>query len=121
MAQAIVNKADLKQSDVHLPTHANVPAQATANVPQVVLEIGPGTGNLSVKILEKARKVIAVELDPRMAAELTKRVQGKPEHKRLEVLLGDAVKMELPYVDAVISNTPYQVNHQAPLDPCSIH
>ena len=42
----------------------------------VVLEIGPGTGNLTVKILERAKKVIVVEKDPRMAAELIKRVQG---------------------------------------------
>lgn len=90
VAQAIVDKADLKQSDI-------------------VLEVGPGTGNLTVKILEKAKKVIAVELDPRMAAEVTKRVQGKPEAKRLEVLLGDVCKMELPYFDVCISNTPYQV------------
>ncbi|KAJ1566373.1 dimethyladenosine transferase [Nowakowskiella sp. JEL0078] len=41
----------------------------------VVLEIGPGTGNMTVKILEKAKKVIAVEKDPRLAAELLKRVQ----------------------------------------------
>ena len=71
--------------------------------------MGPGTGNLTVKILEKAKKVIAVELDPRMAAEVTKRVQGKPEAKRLEVLLGDVVKTDLPYFDVCISNTPYQV------------
>lgn len=90
VAQAIVDKADLKQSDV-------------------VLEVGPGTGNLTVKILEKAKKVIAVELDPRMAAEVTKRVQGKPEAKRLEVLLGDFMKTDLPYFDVCISNTPYQV------------
>ena len=76
---------------------------------QIVLEVGPGTGNLTVKILEKAKKVIAVELDPRMAAEVTKRVQGKPEQKRLEVLLGDVVKTDLPYFDVCISNTPYQV------------
>ncbi|CAF9914808.1 MAG: hypothetical protein GOMPHAMPRED_008285 [Gomphillus americanus] len=91
VADAIVNKADLKQSDI-------------------VLEVGPGTGNLTVKILEKAKKVIAVELDPRMAAEVTKRVQGKPEQKRLEVLLGDVVKTELPYFDVCISNTPYQIS-----------
>lgn len=91
VAQAIVDKAGLKQSDI-------------------VLEVGPGTGNLTVKILEKARKVIAVEMDPRMAAELTKRVQGKPEQKRLEVLLGDVCKTELPYFDVCISNTPYQVH-----------
>lgn len=74
-----------------------------------MLEVGPGSGNLTVKILEKAKKVIAVELDPRMAAELTKRVQGKPEQKRLEVLLGDVMKTEVPYFDVCISNTPYQV------------
>lgn len=78
---------------------------------KIVLEIGPGTGNLTVRILEKAKKVIAIELDPRMAAEVTKRVQGKPEAKRLEVLIGDVVKMErLPYFDVCISNTPYQVS-----------
>ncbi|MCJ1477859.1 Dimethyladenosine transferase [Lambiella insularis] len=91
VAQAIVDKADLKQSDI-------------------VLEVGPGTGNLTVKILEKAKKVIAVELDPRMAAEVTKRVQGKPEQKRLDVMLGDVVKIDLPYFDVCISNTPYQIS-----------
>lgn len=91
VAQAIVDKADLKQSDV-------------------VLEVGPGTGNLTVRILEKAKKVIAVEMDPRMAAEVTKRVQGKPEQKRLEVMLGDVIKTDLPYFDVCISNTPYQIS-----------
>ncbi|KAG8532558.1 uncharacterized protein KY384_002435 [Bacidia gigantensis] len=91
VAQAIVDKAGLKQSDI-------------------VLEVGPGTGNLTVKILEKAKKVIAVELDPRMAAEVTKRVQGKPEAQRLEVLIGDVCKMEWPYFDVCISNTPYQIS-----------
>ena len=78
--------------------------------PQIVLEVGPGTGNLTVKILEKAKKVIAVELDPRMAAEVTKRVQGRPEQKRLDVMLGDVIKTELPYFDVCISNTPYQIS-----------
>lgn len=91
VAQAIVDKADLKQSDV-------------------VLEVGPGTGNLTVKILEKAKKVIAVEMDPRMAAEVTKRVQGTPAAKRLDVLLGDVIKTDLPYFDVCISNTPYQIS-----------
>ena len=58
IVDSLVQKAEVKPSDV-------------------VLEVGPGTGNLTVKILEAARKVVAVEMDPRMAAELTKRVQGK--------------------------------------------
>ncbi|EXJ90787.1 16S rRNA (-N6/-N6)-dimethyltransferase [Capronia coronata CBS 617.96] len=91
VAQAIVDKADLKQSDI-------------------VLEVGPGSGNLTVKILEKAKKCIAVELDPRMAAEVTKRVQGTPQGKRLDVVLGDVIKTDLPYFDVCISNTPYQIS-----------
>ncbi len=51
-------------------------AQANIQPSDVVLEIGPGTGNLTVKLLEKAKRVIVVEKDPRMAAELVKRVQG---------------------------------------------
>ncbi|OAG11408.1 dimethyladenosine transferase-like protein [Paraphaeosphaeria sporulosa] len=91
VASAIVDKANLKQSD-----H--------------VLEIGPGTGNLTVLILKKAKTVTAVEFDPRMAAEVTKRVQGTPEGSRLKVLLGDAIKMEYPHFDVCISNTPYQIS-----------
>lgn len=73
--------------------------------------MGPGSGNLTMKILPKVKKCIAVELDPRMAAEVTKRVQGKPEQRRLEVVLGDVVKTELPHFDVCISNTPYQVKN----------
>lgn len=50
-----------------------------------------------------------------MAAEVTKRVQGKPEARRLEVLLGDVIKTDLPYFDVCISNTPYQVRPFYPL------
>lgn len=91
VADAIVNKAELKPTDI-------------------VLEIGPGTGNITTRILEKARKCIAIELDPRMAAEVTKRVQGGPLQKKLEVLLGDAIKTEFPPFDVCISNTPYQIS-----------
>jgi 18S rRNA (adenine1779-N6/adenine1780-N6)-dimethyltransferase len=91
VASAIVQKAFLKQSD-----H--------------VLEVGPGTGNLTVLILKAAKAVTAVEMDPRMAAELTKRVQGTPEAKRLKVMLGDVIKTELPHFDVCISNTPYQIS-----------
>ena len=54
--------------------------QANLRPTDKVLEVGPGTGNLTVRILEKAKHCTAVEMDPRMAAELTKRVQGKYVH-----------------------------------------
>jgi 18S rRNA (adenine1779-N6/adenine1780-N6)-dimethyltransferase len=48
--------------------------QAGVKSTDTVLEIGPGTGNLTMKLLERAKKVIAIEVDPRLAAELQKRV-----------------------------------------------
>ncbi|TFK27318.1 adenine-N6,N6--dimethyltransferase [Coprinopsis marcescibilis] len=90
-AQKIVDAANLKPTDK-------------------VLEVGPGTGNLTVKILEKAKHVTAVEMDPRMAAEVMKRVQGTPEQRKLEVIIGDFVKAEIPYFEVCISNTPYQIS-----------
>ncbi|KAI8068129.1 dimethyladenosine transferase [Gilbertella persicaria] len=91
VAQGIVDKANLVGSDT-------------------VLEIGPGTGNLTVRILQACKKVYAVEMDPRLAAELQKRVHGTPDQKKLHILLGDFMKTELPYFDVCISNTPYQIS-----------
>ncbi|RUP46657.1 S-adenosyl-L-methionine-dependent methyltransferase [Jimgerdemannia flammicorona] len=90
VAQGIVDKANLRSSDT-------------------VLEVGPGTGNLTVKILAAAKKVVAVEMDPRLAAELQKRVQETNDQRRLDIMVGDFMKTDLPYFDVCISNTPYQV------------
>ncbi|XP_018353894.1 PREDICTED: probable dimethyladenosine transferase isoform X2 [Trachymyrmex septentrionalis] len=65
--QSMVEKAALRPTDV-------------------VLEIGPGTGNMTVKMLEKAKKVIACEIDPRMIAELQKRVQGTIHQSKLQIV-----------------------------------
>ena len=51
-------------------------SQSGVRSTDVVLEVGPGTGNLTVKLLDKCKKVVAYEVDPRLAAELLKRVQG---------------------------------------------
>ncbi|KAG1465607.1 hypothetical protein G6F56_004852 [Rhizopus delemar] len=91
VAQGIVDKANLVGSDT-------------------VLEIGPGTGNLTVRILQACKKVYAVEMDPRLAAELQKRVNGTPDQKKLNILLGDFMKTDLPFFDVCISNTPYQIS-----------
>jgi 18S rRNA (adenine1779-N6/adenine1780-N6)-dimethyltransferase len=37
-------------------------------------------------------------------------VQGKPEQKKLEIIVDDFLKVDLPYFDVCVSNTPYQVN-----------
>jgi len=75
-----------------------------------VLEIGPGTGNMTVKMLDKVKKVIACELDPRMVAELQKRVQGSHYQQKLHMLVGDVIKTELPFFDVCVANVPYQIS-----------
>ena len=34
----------------------------------------------------------------------------RPEQRKLDIVLGDVIKTELPYFDVVISNTPYQIS-----------
>eukprot|EP00341_Mesodinium_pulex_P006383 CAMPEP_0116953890 /NCGR_PEP_ID=MMETSP0467-20121206/41570_1 /TAXON_ID=283647 /ORGANISM="Mesodinium pulex, Strain SPMC105" /LENGTH=73 /DNA_ID=CAMNT_0004639385 /DNA_START=45 /DNA_END=266 /DNA_ORIENTATION=- len=41
----------------------------------IVLEIGPGSGILTLELLAKCKKVIAVEYDVRMQAEIMKQVR----------------------------------------------
>jgi len=41
-----------------------------------VLEVGPSTGNLTMKILEQAKHITAIDMDSHMAVEVTKQVQG---------------------------------------------
>ncbi|KAG7446511.1 rRNA adenine dimethylase [Guyanagaster necrorhizus] len=106
----IFNTERFGQHILKNPAIAQKSVTANLRPTDKVLEVGPGTGNLTMRILEKAKLVTAVEMDPRMAAELTKRVQGKPEQRKLEVIIGDFVKADLPYFDVCISNTPYQIS-----------
>ena len=77
---------------------------------EVVLEVGPGTGNMTVKMLEQAKKVVAIELDPRMVTELQKRVQGSAHEHKLQLIYGDVLKTALPYFDVFVANIPYQIS-----------
>lgn len=76
----------------------------------IVLEIGPGSGVLTMPMLEKVKKVIAIEIDARHVAELRKRVQGGPFAKKLEIIVGDAITLEWPHCDMIVANTPYQIS-----------
>ena len=87
----IINKSSIKSTDT-------------------VLEIGPGTGNLTMLLLEAAKKVIAIELDPRMVAQLTKRVGISPYQNKLQLIQGDVLKQKLPFFDLCVANIPYQIS-----------
>ncbi|XP_072402670.1 probable dimethyladenosine transferase [Diabrotica undecimpunctata] len=76
----------------------------------VVLEVGPGTGNMTVKLLEQVKRVIACEIDTRLVAELQKRVQGTPLQSKLQIQVGDVLKSDLPFFDVCVANVPYQIS-----------
>ena len=59
----------------------------------LVLEIGPGTGNLTEQLLARAGRVVAVELDRRMVEHLRQRFAGD-DH--LTLVQGDILAADLP-------------------------
>ena len=82
----------------------------------VVLEIGPGLGSLTLGLLEVARAVTAVEIDDRLAGRLgttvTQRL-GPQAAARLDVVAADALAVtDLPgqAPTAVVANLPYNVS-----------
>ncbi|KAK8792740.1 hypothetical protein WA158_004904 [Blastocystis sp. Blastoise] len=88
----------------------NIVSKAGIKPTDTVLEIGPGNGIMTIELLRLAKKVIAVELDPRMVAEVQKRVQGTEYAANLKIIHGDILKVELPYFDVCVANVPYQVS-----------
>lgn len=87
-----------------------LPWQAALRPSDVVLEVGPGTGNMTVKLLEKGKQVVACEVDTRLVAELQKRVQNTPYQSKLKILIGDVLDKELPFFDVCVANLPYQIS-----------
>ncbi|MAY98291.1 16S rRNA (adenine(1518)-N(6)/adenine(1519)-N(6))-dimethyltransferase RsmA [uncultured Nocardioides sp.] len=81
----------------------------------VVVEVGPGLGSLTLALLEVVDRVVAVELDELLASRLPRTLT---EHapavaERCEVVLSDALKVtELPGPPptALVANLPYNVS-----------
>jgi 16S rRNA (adenine1518-N6/adenine1519-N6)-dimethyltransferase len=79
----------------------------------IALEIGPGLGSLTLAMLEVAKSVIAVEIDPRLAQQLPITVAQHFEHpENLTVINKDALAVnELPIAPTVlVANLPYNVS-----------
>ena len=75
---------------------------------KLCLEIGPGLGTLTSSLLRRFDKVIAIEFDERLAANLPKSFPGKNlEVKHQDFLKFDLNQIEEPYV--VAGNIPYYI------------
>lgn len=70
----------------------------------VVLEIGPGLGVLTRALAARAKRVVAIEADPRFIAHLREEV---PE---AEIVPGDALAVDWPPFNVIVANLPYRIS-----------
>ena len=78
----------------------------------VVLEVGPGLGSLTFGLLDAVARVIAVEIDPALAAVLARTADERGVTDRLSVVVADAMAvtgLPGPPPTALVANLPYNV------------
>jgi 16S rRNA (adenine1518-N6/adenine1519-N6)-dimethyltransferase len=105
----------LGQNFVHDPnTVRRIVELANVGPDDVVLEVGPGLGSLTLGLLATGARVVAVEIDPKLAERLPKTVadRGPEVAGRLQVVAADALRVtkdDLPEPTALVANLPYNV------------
>jgi 16S rRNA (adenine1518-N6/adenine1519-N6)-dimethyltransferase len=107
----------LGQNFVHDPNTVRRIVRAAALSPDdVVVEVGPGLGSLTLALLPEVTAVHAVEIDPVLAARLPATVAERAPALagRLTVLAADALRVHAadfapPAPTAIVANLPYNV------------
>ena len=78
-------------------------------VKDTVVEIGPGLGTLTKVLAEKSKKVIAIEFDKKLMAQLRENVSGL---NNVEIINMDALKFSYENIKgqfSVVANIPYNI------------
>lgn len=100
-------------------TIRRIVAAAKLTGDETVVEIGPGLGSLTLGLLEVAQRVVAVEIDPKLAGELEATVAARAVGRDFTLVRGDALQVtELPAADgsgliapdALVANLPYNIS-----------
>ncbi|MCD6562580.1 MAG: ribosomal RNA small subunit methyltransferase A [Thermoproteales archaeon] len=73
----------------------------------IILEIGAGIGLITEKLAKKCKEVIAVEIDDKLFSILRRRLKNIHNVRLIHM---DFLKMEIPKVDIIFSNTPFSVS-----------
>jgi len=82
-----------------------------------VLEIGAGIGTLTLELAKKAKKVIAVEKDPKMCEILHETMKG---YENVEIIQGDILKLEIFNFQFSIFKQKPNAKNQMPKTKCKI-
>ena len=85
-----------------------IAAAACPSPEELVIEIGPGRGSLTDKLLKRAARVVAVEVDSDLVERLRAKYAGEP---RLELVHADVLQTDLGQWGsaAVVGNLPYYI------------
>ena len=69
-----------------------------------VIEIGPGPGVLTERLLETGCELTSIEIDPEVCGFL------RDNFPNLELVEGDALKVKWPKANKLVANIPYQIS-----------
>ncbi len=86
---------------------ARLVASSEVEAGDVVVEVGPGLGNITEQLLRVSGRLVAVEKNPKYVPVLLGRFPGATN---LEITLGDALKIDYPAHDRLVSNLPYMIS-----------
>jgi len=75
-------------------------------IDETVLEIGPGDGSITEKLVEYAEKVIAIESDIGLKQSLERL---KVKYDNLEIIYANALNVRFPKFDRIVSNIPFNI------------
>lgn len=80
--------------------------QARVSKNDIILEIGPGLGALTEKLVENAKKVYAIEIDSRLSTFLKNKFSN---YNNITIINGDILQIDIPDHNKVVSNLPYKI------------
>jgi 16S rRNA (adenine1518-N6/adenine1519-N6)-dimethyltransferase len=114
--KTFVAKKSLGQNFLHAPQVVSAMVHAgNITSESIVLEVGPGKGALTSKLLETGARVIAIEKDDRAILFLHEKFSHEVSSGKLEIIHGDVLefdetvhsKLTIPY--SLIANIPYYI------------
>jgi 16S rRNA (adenine1518-N6/adenine1519-N6)-dimethyltransferase len=96
-------------------TVRRIAREAGVGPDDVVVEVGPGLGSLTLALLETGARVVAIEIDPALASRLPATIEDRApaQSGRFELVEADALRVTEvpgPPPTALVANLPYNVS-----------